>query len=95
MPKPFEKGNKGKPKGAVNKTTLSVKEAFVKAFEDIQNDKNVSLPKWARENPTEFYKIAAKLIPATVEAKIDHDVNVSGGININQWISDAAANSGK
>ena len=66
----FEKGNKGKPKGATNKLTKSVKEAFESAFNELQDDKEAKLSNWAKENPTEFYKLAAKLIPTSVNADL-------------------------
>lgn len=59
----FGKGNPGKPKGALNKTTKLVKEVFAEAFAELQNDESVKLAVWGKENPTEFYKLASKLIP--------------------------------
>lgn len=67
MPKPFAKGNKGKPKGATNKLTRTVKEVFTNVFEKMQGDPNVKLETWGKENPTEFYRLCAKLIPAAVD----------------------------
>lgn len=61
--KPFQKGNTGKPKGAVNKTTRLVKDVFAQVFDDLQKDKKANLLQWAKENPTEFYKLSSKLIP--------------------------------
>lgn len=52
MPRPFEKGNPGKPKGALNKTTKLVKEVFAEAFAELQNDEAVKLVVWGKENPT-------------------------------------------
>lgn len=66
----FEKGNSGKPKGAKNKLTKSVKEAFEIAFNELQGDKEANLANWAKENTTEFYKLAAKLIPTSVNADL-------------------------
>jgi hypothetical protein len=66
----FEKGNKGKPKGATNKMTKSVKEAFEIAFNELQGDSEANLANWAKENTTEFYKLAAKLIPTSVNADL-------------------------
>jgi hypothetical protein len=76
----FEKGNKGKPKGATNKITKSVKEAFVIAFSELQKDKEAKLSNWAKENPTEFYKLAAKLIPTSVSADL-----TTNGEEIRSW----------
>jgi hypothetical protein len=66
----FQKGNKGKPKGAQNKLTKSVKEAFEIAFNELQGDENANLATWAKANTTEFYKLAAKLIPTSVNADL-------------------------
>jgi hypothetical protein len=43
--------------------TRTVKAGFTDTFNELQDDPNFSLPVWARANPTEFYKLAAKLIP--------------------------------
>ncbi len=63
----FEKGNPGKPKGAVTKSTKLVKEVFADAFTELQKDKTVNLITWGKENPTEFYKIVSRLIPMQVD----------------------------
>ena len=39
--KPFEKGNKGKPKGAQNKVTKTVKQAVLEVFNKIQDNTKV------------------------------------------------------
>lgn len=74
MPKHFEKGNKGKPKGATNKITRTVKDCFESVFSDLQlTNSKVKLKTWAQENPTEFYKLCTKLIPTAlqVNAKVE------------------------
>jgi hypothetical protein len=76
----FIKGNKGKPKGAQNKLTKSVKEAFEIAFSELQGDSEANLTNWAKENPTEFYKLAAKLIPTSVNADL-----TTNGKEIRSW----------
>ena len=45
-----------------NKATKSAREAFALAFEAIQRP-GTSLSEWAALNPTEFYKLYARLIP--------------------------------
>ncbi len=64
----------GRPVGSKNKLTRTFKEILTDALEALQEDKKNNLQAWAKENPTEFYKIASKLIPtevnATVEGKI-------------------------
>jgi hypothetical protein len=76
----FEKGNKGKPKGAKNKITKSVKEVVFDAFNLMQGDPKVNIFSWGQSNPTEFYKIAAKLIPNEVKSDI-----TSGGQTLRNW----------
>lgn len=55
---------KGRPKGSPNKLTKSAREAFQLAFAVLNRSgsKN-TLAKWAAANPTEFYKLYARLIP--------------------------------
>jgi hypothetical protein len=62
----------GRPKGAVNKTTREFKELVSTVMNELQDDPRANLKSWAKENPTEFYKIASKLIP--VENKTDLSV---------------------
>lgn len=72
--KPFEKGNPGKPKGAVNAITRTVKETVLAVFNEIQEDPKVKLSQFAKDYPREFYQIAAKLIPTEVQATVDATV---------------------
>lgn len=74
---PFEKGKPktgGKVKGTPNKLTRTVKETVLAAFNDLQNDPKANILAWAKDEPTEFYKIAAKLIPTEVNAKVENIV---------------------
>ena len=74
MPKGFQKGNSGKPKGATNKLTRTFKEILTDALEALQEDKKNNLEAWAKENPTEFYKRASKLIPSEIRATVESKV---------------------
>lgn len=66
--KPGQSGNpKGKPKGTPNKFTVSVRQAFQEAFHELQLDPYSNLLEWGKLNPTEFYKLASKLIPIAQE----------------------------
>ena len=67
----FKKGNAGKPKGAINKLNRTVKETVLAVFNDMQQDPKANLLAWGTDNPTEFYKIAAKLIPTEVNANVE------------------------
>lgn len=51
----------GRAKGTPNKTTATVKIALQDAFNHLGGVS--SLVKWAKEEPTEFYKLWAKLLP--------------------------------
>lgn len=51
----------GRAKGTPNKVTTSIKEAFREAFEMRGGAK--ALHAWSVDEPTEFYKLASKLIP--------------------------------
>lgn len=67
----FEKGTGGRPKGVQNKLTRTVKETVLAAFNDLQSDPKANIMSWAKDNPTDFYKIASKLIPTEVSANVE------------------------
>lgn len=68
------KGKKqgGRTKGTPNKMTASVKEAFQAAYKSIGGDK--ALAQWAKDNPTHFYQLYAKLIPQDINKTVEHRV---------------------
>lgn len=76
----FQKGAKigGRPKGTPNKITRTVRETVLAVFTDLQADPKANLKAWAKEEPTEFYRIASKLIPTEVQAQVE----VTGGVSI-------------
>lgn len=53
--------------GKLNRT---VKETVLAVFNELQSDPKVKLSAWAKREPTEFYRIAAKLIPTDVSARV-------------------------
>lgn len=62
---------RGRPKGSPNKVHASMKQAIAEAFEQLGGTER--MVQWAMEDPkhlTEFYKLAARLIPV--------ETNVSG-----------------
>ena len=67
--KPFPKGNKGRPVGAKNKVTQSMREAFKEAFDGMGGAE--ALMEWGMEpdNRGAFYSLASKLIPIEVTGK--------------------------
>jgi len=73
----FKKGNPGKPVGAVHKLTRTVKETVLSVFNDLQDDPKANLNAWAQKEPTEFYKIASKLIPTEITGQVKHTITVS------------------
>jgi hypothetical protein len=75
-----KKSGGGSRKGKPNKLTKSVKEAFEIAFNELQSDKKANLATWAKENTTDFYRLAAKLIPTSLNADL-----TSKGEEIKQW----------
>ena len=73
--KPFQKGAPGRPVGAKNKLPGTVKEMVLNVFNQLQDDPKANLFTWAQTETTEFYRIAAKLIPTEVKAKVEGTVN--------------------
>lgn len=75
MPTPlFKKGNPGKPKGATNILTRTVKETVLAAFNELQSDPKANIIDWGKKNPGLFYQIAAKLIPTELNAHLNEKV---------------------
>jgi hypothetical protein len=66
-------GGNGRPKGALNKTTIAAKQAHVLAFEGAGGVK--AFTEWAIANRTEFYKLYSRLLP--LEANLHHDGTVT------------------
>jgi hypothetical protein len=50
----------GRGKSAPNTATRTVREQLTQAFEILQQDEAANQLSWAKRNPTEFYKLAAK-----------------------------------
>lgn len=62
---------RGRPPGAPNKTTVAVKEAMEHVYIALQNKApgrkaHGHFTEWAEGNPTEFYKLYAKLLPKEI-----------------------------
>ena len=66
--KPAGNRGMGRQKGVPNKATKAVKEALQEAFEGMGGTE--SLIEWAKSEPTEFYKLWTKLLPAEVKAEV-------------------------
>ncbi len=54
----------GRQVGTPNKVTAIFKDAVRAVYEDIGG--NAAFATWAKENPTEFYRIASRLIPTEI-----------------------------
>jgi hypothetical protein len=52
----------GRQVGSLNKLTVQFKTAVANVYLNLGGDE--AFTQWARENPSEFYRIAARLIPA-------------------------------
>ena len=59
--------------GKLNKT---VKETVLAVFNELQSDPKAKLITWAKDEPGEFYKIAAKLIPTEIAGNIKSKINL-------------------
>lgn len=55
----------GRRKGTPNRSTAAVKAALLEAFEKLGGAPSLVL--WGKKNPTEFYKLWAKLLPLEVK----------------------------
>lgn len=64
----------GRQAGSPNKITTAFKDAVRIVYDDIGG--HPAFAAWARENPTEFYRIAARLIPAEVNVREDRAITV-------------------
>lgn len=66
----FKPGAAGRPHGAIGKLNRTVKETVLAVFNSLQSDPKACLEAWAKNETTEFYKIAAKLIPSDISATV-------------------------
>jgi len=76
----FKKGDAraGRKAGSTNKLTRSAKEAFAAAFDEMGGIERLVL--WAKLNPTDFYKLYARLIPVELSGEIQARITVSDDI---------------
>ena len=72
--RPFTPGNGGRPKGAQNRLTRTVKETVLTVFNEIQDDPKVNLKKFAQKYPRDFYQIASRLIPTEISGKLENAI---------------------
>ncbi len=74
----FRKGEGGRKVGAVNKITASAKEAFALAFEGMGGVSG--LTEWAKANPSDFFKLYARLIPVELSGEVKAHITVSDDV---------------
>ena len=70
----FQKGNPGKPKGALHTRTIAAKQAVDEVFHNIGGVPTFTA--WAENNQNDFYKMFAKSIPVDVSLKSDNTLHV-------------------
>lgn len=70
----------GRKKGVQNKTTVAVKEALQSTFDEIGGVNG--LVNWAKQEPTEFYKLWGKLLPTEVKADVGGQLQVAVNIGL-------------
>ena len=59
----------GRKKGSLNKTTVAMKDAMLSVYADLQAEAgggNGHFLGWARDHSTDFYRLAARLLPLQV-----------------------------
>ena len=64
----------GRQVGTPNKVTTIFKDAVRTVYENIGG--HTTFPAWAKEHPTDFYKIAARLIPTETTSKQDTNLTI-------------------
>jgi hypothetical protein len=65
----------GRKKGVPNKVSTTVKENVIAVFNGLGGAK--AMAEWARENPTHFYNLYAKLLPQDINKTVEHKVPTS------------------
>jgi len=71
---------KGRPRGAKNKSTVKVKEAFEAAFESLGGVD--ALVVWGTKERSEFYKLYAKLLPVQITGDKDNPVHTVNRVEL-------------
>ncbi len=61
----------GRKPGSKNKATVAVKDALEKAFEQLGGVP--ALVTWGKANPSEFYKLWARMLPKEIKAEVETD----------------------
>lgn len=79
--KPKRKKHGGRVAGTPNKTTTQIKQAIMKAFNEVGGEKY--LIQVAQEDPKTFCALLGKVLPAELNARIDANITyqVMSGID--------------
>ena len=64
----------GRRKGVVNRLTGTMREAVQVVYDGMGGHE--AFTAWAKKHPTEFYKIASRLIPVEIQKTTDTTINV-------------------
>jgi hypothetical protein len=62
----------GRPLGSLGKKTIAMREACASVYEQLQEELGEGRPHghffdWAKANPTEFYRLAVRMLPLQIE----------------------------
>ncbi len=74
---PFQPGKPktgGRQSGTPNRFTGAFREAVLHVYNGLGGHK--AFLEWARKNPTEYYRIAARLIPVELRSEEERTINV-------------------
>lgn len=84
----FKKGNAGKPKGAVNKSTKQIREALQQIYSANMESLQTDLEKMSPFNRQQILdKLASKFLPSLT--KNDNTNSIEGGVTIKVEYSDS------
>ena len=67
---------KAAPRGE-SRLTRAVKDVVLETFNQMQEKPGVNLFDWAQSEPTEFYKLASKLIPSEINSTVKGEMVVN------------------
>jgi hypothetical protein len=82
MPKGFQKGNAGKPKGAENKTNKAARELFISIMEGQQDYIEESLAEVRKKDHAKFLELLSKFYPYFIPKKIELDTPTNLTVNV-------------
>lgn len=78
----FEKGNPGKPKGAVTKTSLKARELFTSIMEGQMDNVQSALEEVREDDRARYLDLLSKFLPYFIPKKVEIDVPHEMVINV-------------